>query len=93
MIKRQLGGYKFLCQHPIIYNQKNGRRFFFIADFYSAEKRLVGELEGKIHDFQKEYDYNRDFVLGELNLKVLRIKNEELKYIEEVKQKIQNHLK
>ncbi|MBX6362177.1 MAG: DUF559 domain-containing protein, partial [Acidobacterium ailaaui] len=54
------------------------------------EKRLVIELDGKIHDFQKEYDANRDFILKQLNLRILRIKNEELKDMKEVKRKILN---
>jgi len=36
-------------------------------------------LDGKVHDFQKEYDMQRDLIIKELNLKILRIKNEELK--------------
>jgi very-short-patch-repair endonuclease len=52
----------------------------------------VVEVDGKIHDFQKDYDYNRDFVLKELGLKVLRIKNEELAEIESVIHKILNQL-
>ena len=88
---RRLNGLKFLRQHPIIYeNDPHKGLLFFIADFYCAEKRLVIELDGKIHDFQKEYDANRDFILKQLNLRVLRIKNEELKDMKEVKRKILN---
>lgn len=90
---RKLKGYKFLRQHPIVYKQKNNRRFFFIADFYCADAALVLELDGKIHDWQKNYDYNRDLVLKELDLKVLRIQNKELKDIDLVKLKILNLLK
>lgn len=90
--KRQLEGYKFLRQQPIIYKQENNKRYFFIADSYCAEKGLVVELDGKIHEFQKEYDYNRDTVLKGLGLNVLRIENEELIQIEKVKKKILNHL-
>ena len=42
---------KFLRQHPIIYDMCNNKPFYFIADFYCAEKKLIIELDGKIHDF------------------------------------------
>ncbi|MDR9417886.1 endonuclease domain-containing protein [Gracilimonas sp.] len=76
--KRQLRGYKFLRQKPFVHEQRGKKRYFYIADFYCAELKLVIEVDGKIHDFQKEYDYQRDLVLNSLGLKVLRIKNEDL---------------
>ena len=42
---------KFRRQHPF------GR---YIADFYCDECKLVIELDGKIHDYQKESDAIRD---------------------------------
>ena len=36
------------------------------------------EVDGKIHDFQKPYDRDRDAVLNEMGKQVLRIKNEDL---------------
>ena len=89
---RRLKGVKFLRQHPVIYGNFGNRLLFFIADFYSAEKKLVIELDGKIHDFQKEYDQNRDQILQGLGLKVIRFKNEELKNIEVVIKKIKAFL-
>ena len=86
--KRQLKGYKFLRQKPFVYEQIQDKKYFFIADFYCAQLKLVIELDGKIHDFQKEYDYQRDLVLKNLGLKVLRIKNEELVDMEEVLERI-----
>ncbi|WP_421774384.1 endonuclease domain-containing protein [Gracilimonas sp.] len=85
---RQLGGYKFLRQKPFVHEQHHYRRYFYIADFYCTELKLVVEVDGKIHDFQKEYDYQRGVVLNELGLKVLRIKNEELADIDRVLEKI-----
>ncbi len=61
--KRRFKGLKFLRQHPIVYEIINNRRIFFIADFYCAEKKLVIEVDGKIHDFQKDYDDRRDEIL------------------------------
>ena len=84
---RKLAGFKFLRQHPIIYEYYK-KPYFFIADFYCAERVLVVELDGKIHDFQKEKDYQRDLIIKGMGLEVLRIKNEELENIELVKEKI-----
>ncbi len=75
---KRFSGYKFRRQHPIIYQSIQGKRSFFIPDFYCAEKNLVIELDGKIHEFQKEYDDNRDFILAQLGLKTIRILNDEL---------------
>ncbi len=88
---RRLSGLKFLRQHPLFYFSLNKRKYLFIADFYCAEKSLVIELDGKIHDYTKEYDMNRDTVMFERGLNVLRIKNEELENIDNVLLKIKNH--
>ena len=44
---------------------------------------MIIELDGKIHDFQKEYDQNREVILRDLDLKVVRFRNEELNDIKE----------
>jgi len=86
---RKLGGFKFNRQKPLFYSSKiANKRAFFIADFYCAEKGLLVELDGQIHDFQKEYDANRDSILAELGLCTLRFRNEDLNNIESVKKKI-----
>jgi len=51
---------------------------------------LIIELDGPIHDFQKEKDYHREQILTSNNIRVLRIRNEELVNIEQVKKKITN---
>jgi very-short-patch-repair endonuclease len=90
---RKFNGLKFNRQSPIIYETINtNEHFFFVADFYCFEKKLVIELDGPIHNFQKEKDYNRDKVIEGLGLKVLRIQNEELGNFEMVKLKILNML-
>jgi len=87
---RQLMRRKFLRQHPLIYDaDRNANEFFFfIPDFYCASEKLIIELDGPVHDFQKEKDYHREEILTNNNLRVLRIKNEELDNIEQVKKKI-----
>ena len=89
---KQLMGRKFLRQHPIIYdsNRNKNEFFFFIPDFYCASEKLIVELDGRIHDFQKEKDHQRDMILAANNLRVLRIANEDLIEIESIKMKIIN---
>jgi very-short-patch-repair endonuclease len=86
--KRKLKNLKFLRQHPIVVGGSEFRPEFFIADFYCAEKRLVIELDGEIHDFQKEYDQDRDSIMRELGLRVLRIRNSEIEDLDSVLRKI-----
>ncbi|MBI5701162.1 endonuclease domain-containing protein [Candidatus Saganbacteria bacterium] len=74
---RQLLNCKFLRQFPIIFKWNNQKRFL-IADFYCYEAKLIIELDGKIHDRQKNYDQVRDFALNALGLEVIRIKNIEV---------------
>lgn len=49
-----------------------------IVDFYCAEKRLVVELDGDVHDLQQDYDQQRDAVFRAGEITVLRIRNEQL---------------
>lgn len=76
--KRRFQGLKFLRQKPFLYSQYGSKRYFYIADFYCAEHKLVIEIDGKIHDYQKDYDQQRTIVLESLGLKVIRFRNEEL---------------
>ena len=85
---RKILGLKFLRQHPVIYEARNGEYFFFIPDFYCAQKKLVIELDGEIHKFQGERDHYREEVLKQCNLKILRINNVDLKNMQAVLDKI-----
>ena len=85
---RQHSGKKYLRQHPIIYERRGNELFFYIPDFYCAEEKLAIELDGKIHDYQKERDLHRDLILEAKEIRVLRIKNEELTDIQKVLNKI-----
>ncbi len=51
----------------------------FIVDFYCHAAGLVIELDGGIHDEQRDYDVGRDEVLVGRGLRVLRIRNEEIR--------------
>jgi leucyl-tRNA synthetase len=84
---RKLAGLKFYRQHVIRYNEG-----IFIADFYCHEKKLVIEVDGKIHLKKKEEDSIRDDIVKEMGMKVLRFKNEELDDINKVLQIISEHV-
>ena len=86
--KQKLIGKKFLRQHPIIYESRNNEHFFFIPDFYCASAKLAVELDGKIHDKTVDKDINRDTILNSMGIRVLRIKNEDLKDLDTVIEKI-----
>ncbi|MCI0522454.1 MAG: endonuclease domain-containing protein [Bacteroidales bacterium] len=90
---RKLHGYKFYRQHVIRYNAGRLGVRFFIADFYCAALGLVIELDGRIHDKNKDYDQYRDEILQSRGIVTLRIKNEELYDINEVLEKITGFIK
>lgn len=75
---RQIKGLKFLRQHPFIYQNDQLGLSYFVADFYCSEKKIIIELDGSVHDHQKEYDIKRDAVLSEMNIQVFRFRNEEM---------------
>ena len=47
----------------------------FIADFYCHSVGLVIELDGGVHQDQAEYDAERDRILEERGLRILRLPN------------------
>lgn len=82
----KLNRLKFRRQHSI------GR---FVVDFYCREKKLIIEVDGEIHDYQKEYDSIRQEFLEELGYAVLRFENAEIinnieKVLEMIKSFINN---
>jgi very-short-patch-repair endonuclease len=89
---RKLCGYKFLRQHPIIYNPYGSGVKYFVADFYCDIKKTVIELDGPIHESNLEYDQFRNAEMVNLGLHILRIKNEELLDIKDVLKKIETYL-
>ena len=89
---RKLSGYKFIRQHPILYKGNLIRFNYFIADFYCYEKKAVIEIDGPVHNTTIEYDHFRDSELKELGINIIRIKNEDLTNMKEVKMKIVSFL-
>jgi very-short-patch-repair endonuclease len=50
----------------------------FIVDFYCHRAGLVVEVDGDIHDLQKEEDERREKVLREMGLRIVRFGNDEV---------------
>ena len=65
----RLGGHKFRRQHAL------GR---FVLDFYCPAMRLCIEVDGPIHDTQKDRDAARDAALASYNISVLRFTNDDV---------------
>ena len=71
--------YDYLRKCPVRFSRQKilGK---YIADFYSAEAKIVIELDGAQH-FEKEnriYDEKRTEFLEQYNLKIIRIPNGEI---------------
>jgi very-short-patch-repair endonuclease len=85
-------GKRFLRQHPIIYESRDHEHFFFIPDFYCASEKLIIEVDGRIHDYQQDRDQHRDEILKGKGIRILRIRNVELKDMSKVMEKIKSHI-
>jgi very-short-patch-repair endonuclease len=64
-------GLRFKAQHPID---------TFIADFYCHSIKLALEIDGESHNSedQIEYDKNRNVIMNNLGITVLRFKNTQI---------------
>ena len=90
---RKLDGKKFTRQHPVIYEVNKSELFFFIPDFFCSEHKLVIELDGEIHQFEKEKDKIRTIHLNNHGFEVIRFTNDEiLSSPEKAVQRIKIHL-
>jgi very-short-patch-repair endonuclease len=90
---RRLDGFKFLRQYPLHVSIMS-RHEFYIADFCCCEKKLIIELDGEIHDRQKDYDEMRDKVLNSKEYSVMRFSNDEImQNMDEVQKRIILYLK
>ena len=49
---------------------------FYIPDIIVTNRLLIVEIDGKIHDTQRERDQRRDKFLKDMGMKVLRVRNE-----------------
>jgi very-short-patch-repair endonuclease len=83
-IKSKKLGVKFRKQHVI------GN---YIPDFVALSCKLIIEVDGEIHNYQKERDEQRTFELNEKGYKVIRFTNEEVLHdINSVLEKIKREI-
>jgi very-short-patch-repair endonuclease len=66
---RKCLGLKFRRQHVLA---------GFIVDFYCDECKLAIELDGDVHDRQKDYDELRDREISAKDIYIIRIRNVEI---------------
>ncbi|MCJ8166111.1 DUF559 domain-containing protein [Pontibacter sp. E15-1] len=81
----QLVGRKFRRQHSI------GN---FILDFYCPSEKIAIELDGEVHQHiaAEQMDMERDEILSQLGIKVLRFENKEVfQHLDAVLQEISNN--
>jgi len=74
---RKFLGLKFYRQYPLFFDYL-GKETFFIADFFCHERKLVVEIDGKIHDYRKDHDQLRTFIINMMGIEVMRFRNEEI---------------
>lgn len=68
-------GVKFRRQMPFIFGE-----YYYVADFYCAEYRLIIELDGAIHSGRgyKECDEFREEIFAAAGYRIIRFKNSEV---------------
>ena len=74
---RKLDGKRIVRQHAIRFEFEERKRFF-VADFYCFESKLVIEIDGGIHEMQKDYDTVRTHIINYFGIKVIRFTNEQV---------------
>ncbi|MFA6474983.1 MAG: DUF559 domain-containing protein [Patescibacteria group bacterium] len=83
-LKEKQLGCKFRQQYPL---------FQFIVDFYCSSHRLIIEVDGLIHEQQRDYDQLRDQIMMRHGYSVMRFANAEImndldKVIDKIKEKL-----
>ena len=89
---RSFLGRKFYRQYPLFFDYL-GKETFYIADFYCHEHKLIIEIDGKIHAYQKRKDELRSEIINQLGVAVIRVRSEEvLSNFQKVLIKLENKL-
>ena len=83
---------KFKRQYSVEIPASNWKSQFYYPDFYCHELKLGIELDGGIHDEQKEYDQIRDKQLASIGIRIIRFRNEELNDMNTFKKKLSSLL-
>jgi very-short-patch-repair endonuclease len=66
---RKLDGRRFRRQQPI---------GVFVVDFYCSAEKLIVEVDGPIHELQREHDQQRQELLESLGLKMARVTSKQV---------------
>lgn len=84
-LRREMTPAEKILWKEIRTNKLNGLHFRrqqiihgYFADFYCHQHELIVEVDGGIHDMQKEYDADREAFLSELGLRIIRFTNDEI---------------
>jgi very-short-patch-repair endonuclease len=65
----------------------------FVLDFYCPDFKLGIELDGAIHNKQRDYDKARDDLIKDLGITIIRINNEDIiNNVDEMLSKVEDHL-
>ncbi|MBR9921975.1 MAG: endonuclease domain-containing protein [Bacteroidetes bacterium] len=75
---RSFQGLKFTRQFVVEHAEVLGQKSYYIADFHCHAKKLIIEIDGDIHDQQKDYDQMREEGLKGMGFNVLRFTNEQI---------------
>ena len=91
---KNLNGLTFNRQFLMEYKEVMGNKLYYIADFHNFQNKLVIEIDGDIHEQQKEYDNEREIDIKYMGYQVLRFSNDEVIYNwEKVEKRILEFLK
>ncbi|MDD5041239.1 MAG: endonuclease domain-containing protein [Candidatus Peribacteraceae bacterium] len=66
---RKCAGLKFCRQFPLEW---------FVVDFFCVERSVIIEIDGPIHEQQRVYDQERDEILRQKQLRILRLTNDQI---------------
>lgn len=82
-LRRQMTPAEALLWEKLRLGRLNGLHFRrqqvidgFVADFYCHDARLVIEVDGRIHEKNKQYDEERDQIIGTHQLQIIRFPND-----------------
>jgi len=85
-LRRNMTPAEQILWEKLRHNRLNGLQFrrqqiidSYIVDFYCHAKALIVEVDGDIHDLQKDYDLERDNHLIARGFHVLRVSNNDVK--------------
>jgi very-short-patch-repair endonuclease len=84
-LRREMTSAEKILWKELRTNKLNGLHFRrqqiihgYFADFYCHQHELIVELDGRIHELQKEYDAEREEYLIAIGFRIIRFTNEQI---------------